>query len=266
MTDQPGPARAPSLEDLARAPLSAAAALGSAARAMALDAVSGAFTAAETARDAFAGRTTALATLSVRVLILSDEAGRPLLQPERLAGALAAADRILTAGAGVRVRAEAVETAPEPAPTALLDPRANRGLLLDHLLGRTAFLQPYLPRRGLLAVGDPVTVVVVRRIAGNVTGCSLGMTADWVLAQAALFDEANPRGYDETVLAHELGHALNLPHVRNRTNLMTPMSTPPGDLRGTELARWQRAIVRANRHVVPPTPSPRRRAPGAAGR
>ena len=53
------------------------------------------------------------------------------------------------------------------------------------------------------------------------------------------------------MLAHELGHALNLPHFRDRQNLMFPASSPPGGLRGTTLQGWQTAILHANRHVVP---------------
>ena len=103
-------------------------------------------------------------------------------------------------------------------------------------------------------VGAPVTVIVVREIAGRVTGCSLGISADWVIVQASLFDRTKPNTYDETVLAHELGHALNLPHFRDRQNLMFPASSPPGELRGTKLQGWQTAILHANRHVVPGVP------------
>ena len=61
-------------------------------------------------------------------------------------------------------------------------------------------------------------MIVVRDIAGRVTGCSLGISADWVIVQAPLFDREQPGTYDETVVAHEIGHALNLPHHRdNRT-------------------------------------------------
>ena len=102
-------------------------------------------------------------------------------------------------------------------------------------------------------------MIVVRDIAGRVTGCSLGISADWVIVQASLFDRAQPHTYDETVLAHELGHALNLPHFRDRQNLMFPASSPPGDLRGTKLQGWQTAILHANRHVVPGVPGNRHR-------
>ena len=118
----------------------------------------------------------------------------------------------------MRVRVVGVRTVAEIPPAAALDPRANRGLMLDDILGRTEFYRRHLPtddpavEPGL--VGAPITVIVVRNIAGHTTGCSLGMSADWVIAQAALFDPQNEHTYDETVLAHELGHALNLPHHR----------------------------------------------------
>jgi len=142
---------------------------------------------------------------------------------------------------------------PDLPPPAALDPRANRGLMIDDLLGHTEFYRRQLssgPAEGGL-VAAPVTVVVVRTIAGNTTGCSLGVSADWVITQAALYDRSNPYTCDDTVLAHELGHALNLPHHRDRGNLMFPESSPPDGVRGTTLTRWQRSVLQANRHVIP---------------
>ncbi len=226
---------------------------GATARGLALDAAAGIARATEVAADTATGRDSGPCTVPVRVLILADERGRPLTTADRLQPALALADRVFTAGAGIRVRVAGIDTVTEPAPTAALDPHANRGLLLDEILGRTAPYRAHLARRPALSVsGDPVTVVVVRSIAGRTTGCSLGMTADWVVCQASLFDPGQPRAYDETVLAHELGHALNLPHHRDRANLMFPVSSPPGAVRGTDLLRWQAALLQANRHTVPP--------------
>lgn len=226
---------------------------GATARGLLLDGLSAAATAVEQVGAALTGRTPALSTLPVRVVILSDEQGRPLLKPEAVTAALQRADRVFTEGAGVRVRCVGVHTVTEPAPTEALDPRANRRLLLDDILGRTAFIRAAVPKRPLLSLtGDPVAVVVVRTIRGNATGCSLGTTADWVICQASLFDASRERAYDETVLAHELGHALNLPHHPDEANLMFSTSSPPGKLRGTRLARWQGAILVSNRHVVPP--------------
>lgn len=243
----------PTPRELAALPAGAARILGATARAMVLDAAAAAGRVAERMGDRAAGRSRALATLPVRLLILSDESGTPLLEPSAVTPALRRADRILTDAAGVRVRLDGATTVTEPAPAAVLDPRSNRRLLLDLALGRIDFLVRHLPPRPALSVvGDPITVVVVRTINGRVTGCSLGMTADWVIVQASLFDADNPRSYDETVLAHELGHAVNLPHVRDRTNLMNPNSTPPDNRRGTALRGWQAAIVAANRHVIPP--------------
>ncbi len=229
--------------------------LGRTAAGMTVDLASAAARAGEAAFDTLSGRERNLGILRVQVLILSDEAGRPLSTPERVQPALATADRVLRAEAGVRVRVVGIRTVTEPPPAAALDPRANRGLVVDDLLGRTEFYRRHLgdPSAGPAAalVGSPITVVVVRRIAGHTTGCSLGISADWVITQAALFDEGDRHSYDETVLAHELGHAMNLPHHRDRGNLMFAESSPPQRVRGTQLARWQRRVVQANRHVLP---------------
>ncbi len=225
------------------------------ARSMAYDLAGGAARGTEALSDRIGGRRRTPGTLRVDVLILADEAGVPLVPAEALRPALDRAASVLATEAGLRLRVTSVRTAEGPAPTETLDPRANRELLLDDIAGRTAFFRAQLPETDGAAVGSPITVVVVRSILGRITGCSLGLTADWVIVQASLFDQANPHTYDETVLAHELGHALNLPHSKDPTNLMFPASSPPDDLRGTELRGWQIAVAQANRHVVPGIPS-----------
>lgn len=226
--------------------------MGHAARGMAYDAANAVAHTAQTAVRAASDEPTGLATLRMHLVILSDEKGRPLVQPVALGPALRRADEVFQAGARIRVRCTRIRTVKEPAPKAALDPRANRALLLDHVMGKTDFISRHVGRPPLLSpVGDPITVVIVRKIAGNATACSLGGTADWVICQASLFNSRNSRTYDETVLAHELGHAMNLPHLRDPANLMHPMSTAPDRLRGVELRSWQAAIIRANRHVVP---------------
>jgi len=220
---------------------------------LALDISSGVARAAEATRAAISGETIGPATLRVHVVILSDEGGHPLTTPEAVMPSVDLAGAVLRAESGIRVRLTGLQVISEPAPVRALDPRANRKLLLDDVLGRTEFYRRHAAPVGLASavVGAPVTVVVVRNIAGRVTGCSLGISADWVIVQASLFDREQSHAYDETVLVHELGHALNLPHFRDRRNLMFPASSPPGELRGTTLHGWQTAILQSNRHVVP---------------
>lgn len=221
---------------------------GATARAVAADLVAAGAHAAELAGDRIGDRTREDAVLRVAVLILADEHG-PLCRPEDVRPALDRADKVLRAEAGIRIRLVDTTVLTDPAPVAALDPRANQRLLLDDILGATETYRRHLPPQGTVA--GPVTVVVVRDIAGRTTGCSLGMTADWVICQRSLFDARNAAGYDETVLAHELAHAMNLPHHRDPVNLMFPSSSPPDHVRGTGLRRWQRQVLHANRHTVP---------------
>lgn len=222
---------------------------------LALDASNGVLTAASSVKAAATGQQIGPATLRVHVVILSDENGRPLCAPDAVRPSLRRADEVLREQAGIRVRTARLQVIDEPAPPRALNPRANQLLLLDDVLGRTEFYRRHEAPVDVagLVVGTPVTVVVVREIAGRTTGCSLGISADWVIVQASLFDATDPGTYDETVLVHELGHALNLPHRRDRRNLMHPESSPPDGLRGTALHPWQEAVLHANRHVVPGT-------------
>ena len=221
---------------------------------LALDVSSGLARAGEAARAAVTGERIGPATLRVQVVILSDAAG-PLTDATALQPSLDRAGEVLLQESGIRMRLLGITVIDEPAPPRALDPRANKLLLLDDVLGRTDFYRRHAAPIDLATavVGAPITVIVVRDIAGRVTGCSLGVSADWVIVQASLFDRTRTNTYDETVLVHELGHALNLPHVKDRRNLMYPVSSPPADLRGTTLQGWQTAILHANRHVVPGT-------------
>lgn len=235
------------------APWGAARLFGATARGLALDGVAGLLRGAQTVASTLQGTEKGLATLRVRALILRDESGQPLLQPADLGPALRCADRIFRQHANIRIRITDVAIAAEKSATPTLDPRANRGLILDEILGHTRdYRRGFAARPWTSLGGEPITVVIVRNISGTTTGVSLGMSADWVICQASLFDPHNARRYDETVLAHELGHALNLPHSKNRHNLMFPSSSPPKKLRGTALNRWQKLVLHANRHIVPP--------------
>ena len=221
-----------------------------------LDVSSGVARAGEAAHAAVTGQRIGPATLRVRVVILSDGLGRPLTTEDRLTSSIERADGVLSAGAGIRLRLAGVQVEPEPAPPQALAPHANRRLLLDDVLGHTDFYRRVSATAPLpgVTIGVPITVIVVRDIAGKVTGCSLGISADWVIVQASLFDRAQVNTFDDTVLVHELGHALNLPHHPDRDNIMFPASSPPAGVRGTGVRGWQAAVLNANRHVIPGVP------------
>jgi len=88
--------------------------------------------------------------------------------------------------------------------------------------------------RRLTGYGSPVIIFIVRSFKQNHGGCSLGPLTDYVTVR---FDRLQ-------CIAHEIGHACNLPHRKERDNLMFSQSCSP-----TNLSRWQIALIRASRHV-----------------
>ena len=85
---------------------------------------------------------------------------------------------------------------------------------------------------------DPIAAFAVRSFRDGKLGCSLGPLTDYVTVN---FGRAGP-----STLTHELGHACNLWHSDDITNLMYG---GPGDRQATSLEKWQKALVRASRHV-----------------
>lgn len=97
--------------------------------------------------------------------------------------------------------------------------------------------------RNLVGLGTPVTVLVVRSIARPTlfSGCCL-----WVSNYLTLSAGFIPSGRPNVTLAHELGHACNLFHLTDPTNLMDTTSPGPS---GSMLRFWQELLIRASRHV-----------------
>ncbi len=93
----------------------------------------------------------------------------------------------------------------------------------------------YSNGRRVIGYGAPIIVFIVRSV-GSGGGCSLGPLTDYVVVERG-------RGPDSGTIAHEIGHACNLLHADDPSNLMNP------DRSGNQLTRFQVAMVRASRHV-----------------
>lgn len=90
--------------------------------------------------------------------------------------------------------------------------------------------------RRLSGYGAPVTVFIVQDLNGF-GGCSLGWLSDYVTVK---FNSL-------ATTAHELGHACNLFHRQDVTNLMHPSSVRQPSV---HLTNWQIAMLRSSRHVT----------------
>lgn len=88
--------------------------------------------------------------------------------------------------------------------------------------------------RRMIGYGAPITVFIVRGIK-NYHGCSMGPFTDYVTIHHKHL----------VCMPHEFGHACNLIHSKDITNLMYPSASG-----ATQLTRWQIALIRASRHVT----------------
>ena len=179
--------------------------------------------------------------LRLRIVVLRDENGDPVVGERDLEAAIAETKRVLAREAGVRVvplDERLVVTSDERAPGAALDaPCTEQGLWRTDLGPAGRYFRHLRARHGL-GPGAPVTVFVVRDVVGK-CGCSLGPLGDYVT-----IDPTALRGSAVRILAHELGHSCGLRHSSLPDNLMRPRG------QGERLTGWQRKVLRTSRHVT----------------
>jgi hypothetical protein len=101
--------------------------------------------------------------------------------------------------------------------------------------------------RRLVGYGAPICAFAVRGFLDGKIGCSEGPLADYVVVKFTnnLRGKVSPTDPQNSTLAHEIGHACNLPHHDVASNLMCPSRPHPA-----YLTRWQLALFRASRHVT----------------
>lgn len=106
------------------------------------------------------------------------------------------------------------------------------GVKFEYLAGIRMYYGNF---RRLIGYGAPIPIFVVRDSGSSSTlGCSLGPLADYVTIE----------GGNPICIAHEMGHACNLWHAGDSSNLMNSRCG------GTQLSRWQVALLRSSRHVT----------------
>jgi len=177
--------------------------------------------------------------LRICIIILSDDSG-PRATSVSLDPAIQSATNIFGNEANVDLIVDDIHTVQVPAPRINLDVGCNAEAYWEDLSIEGSYFEFTANQicfdgagRRLVGFAAPVIVFVVRSVSGA-AGCSLGLFSDYVTVEG-------PTG---ACLAHEIGHACSLWHVDGATNLMNPTCGR------TQLAGWQRAIVRSSRHVT----------------
>lgn len=180
--------------------------------------------------------------MKLRIVVLRDERGLPLISNEEALPAFEEARRILARMAGVAVEPAGwrVVTAPHAAPRAALDVHCTDGAWRDDMGAAGAFFRDLMATTtagSVIGYGAPVTVFVVRSISSH-NGCSMGAAADYVTVEAKTLKNTR------RLLVHEVAHACGLWHSKRPNNLM--ISQGPGE----ELTNGQAALLRTSRHVT----------------
>ncbi|MEZ4810748.1 MAG: hypothetical protein R2819_10340 [Allomuricauda sp.] len=127
----------------------------------------------------------------------------------------------------------------------ILDVRCNGGAAKDDIKKAGSKLELianttcfYSIFRRLVGYGAPITIFVVRSFTDGKLGCSLGPLSDYVTTSRPGVSA------DPLQIAHEISHSCGLWHLDDKSNIAYPSNG-----RGTDMRRWQIAIVRNSRHV-----------------
>jgi hypothetical protein len=201
--------------------------------------------------------------LRIRVVILRDVDGRALLGDERLPqaqrdaqmqqvnDAIDVAREVFKKEANVRIRAaggKLIETLKFPAPASVLDVGCDGEAWADDFKEAGSYFRRHQAANAsgnLLGYAAPLTVFVVKDVEGKI-GCSLGPLTNYVTVDLEGMAYFRTHGDTRpTTLAHELGHACALWHVKRKKNLMHADRD-----RGRALGVIQQVVFRDSRHVT----------------
>lgn len=191
--------------------------------------------------------------LRLRVIILRDESSLPLADVPEVLPSIEAAQVIFEREARTKIiplGERFIETLDVAAPAEALNVHCDFEAWKEGIREAGDFFETHLEHNAagmLTGYASPVTVFIVRDVSGKL-GCSLGPLTDYVtVATGGLCthgsDDDEGRALPR-ILAHEVGHACGLWHVKDGSNLMNPRGP------GLKLRWWQKAILRNSRHVT----------------
>jgi len=175
--------------------------------------------------------------LRIKIIILADHQGQPVLSLTDVDKAIEYAKRVFKKNLNVKLlphhrQKSFAEVVMQAAPDTVLYTKGGIGALSEEFKTTGSYFAS-----NLSGIFYPVTAFVVMDIKGA-SGCSLGPMSDYVT-----LDPVGAK--DPSILAHELAHACGLWHLKDRSNLLWLYKD-----RGDKIRWWQKNIFRSSRHVT----------------
>ncbi len=180
--------------------------------------------------------------MRVRYIILADERGRPLLEPEDITATAGRTADIMMERADIEMLGQNVMVA-YGAPSGALDVTTPVTSFLEQVTEVGSYFNALA---GLGAFTRTITVFIVRSMETH-DARSFGPFTNFVMVTADVLTNSDA---PETTVAHELGHQCGLLHRGTLGNLMFESNKDDsGNFRGTSLSTWQASVIRISRFV-----------------
>ena len=180
--------------------------------------------------------------LRYQIFILSED-NKPLVEPADLQPSIDFFTKTYKDRFNVKVMPygnPGIQVLEGSAPSEALNVSCGGGAFTNELGEAGNFFSQWIAGWNIIPISldFPVSIFIVKTMAGDADGCSLGPLSDYATMTPQAVGEVN-------VMAHETGHLCSLWHSGSHSNLMWKDPT-----RGNDAKWFQKNLLRSSRHVT----------------